>query len=384
MTPILSDDSCLGLAITIDFSDAFLHERVPEPSQLQSTNSQNSTWKPQSNPFGALADDDSSTDSSAIPDLQTQCCDDSTVEDMDALDDMEDMDALDDMENKEALFHPHLAHPDDRCNPDWKEDWMSPLSCAKEISNAEPVPDRLSCPLSDPILTMLPSQEELDHAAASSRLTQSYDSAIALMAAVDIQPLLLAPHKLHNKLKTGKASFEVVWDSGASHCITNDQNKFTGPIRSAGIVKKLTGLASGLDIKGVGTVSWSFHDRLGNLRTLQLPAYYVPKSPVKLLSTAQLLQHYPNESIELTDNAAILSGVEGDSSRNGVIAFVNPASNIPSCTGYRMTAVEQAAMALNVMTTTVDPSNMNLSDPKRQCSNGTNNWDISTVARSNS
>ena len=188
---------------------------------------------------------------------------------------------------------------------------------------------------------------------------------MALMAGIDILPILQAPHKLRAQLNNG-ASFEVIWDSGASHTITNDKNDFVGPIQSAGIIKQLTGLAAGLNIKGVGTIAWSFHDQQGTLRTIQLPAYYVPASPVKLLSTAQLLQHYPNERIELSDCAAILSGIPGNLQRTSVTAFVNPRSNIPSCIGYRLTEVEKAAVALTTMTTTVDPSNINLSDAEKE------------------
>ena len=175
----------------------------------------------------------------------------------------------------------------------------------------------------------------------------------------------VAPHKLREELHDN-GSFEVIWDSGASHTITNDQKDFVGKLRSPGLVKRLTGLASGLWIKGVGEIEWSFIGTDGNFRTITIPAYYVPDSPVKLLSTAQVLQHYSNETIQLSDSSATLSGIKGDNKRGPITAFVNPTSNIPSCTGYRLPAVQRVATALHSMTTTVDPKNVNLSDPEKE------------------
>ena len=102
----------------------------------------------------------------------------------------------------------------------------------------------------------------------------------------------------------------------------------------------------------------------GKLRVIEIPAYYVPESPVKLLSTAQTLQHYDGETIVLDDQAATLSGLKGDPTRGQVKALVNPYNNIPTCTGYRLTDVNTAAISLNNLTATVGQENINLSEPE--------------------
>ena len=69
-----------------------------------------------------------------------------------------------------------------------------------------------------------------------------------------LEAALCAPHKVKEAMPSD-SSFKVIWDSGASHCITNNKDDFEGPIRSAGIFKTLSGLAKGLVIRGVGTVA---------------------------------------------------------------------------------------------------------------------------------
>lgn len=217
----------------------------------------------------------------------------------------------------------------------------------------------------------MPSQDDLDQCAAQTPRRSSahqVDEVMAFCVAMDpsfVHAALCAPHKVKEAMPPD-SSFKVIWDSGASHCITNNAKDFIGPIRSAGLLKTLTGLATGLHIKGVGTVAWTVLDLNGKPRTLKLDAYLVPKSPVRLLSTAQLLQTYSGETIHLDDQSATLSGVEGDPKRPPVIAFVNPSNNIPDCSAFHMSELEQAAMALNTMVTSVDPRNINLTEPQKE------------------
>ena len=234
------------------------------------------------------------------------------------------------------------------------------LRNSSQGSRQQPVEPPMHNPWDNPDL--LPSQRELNSAAH-----QILDGPVAFMACLDTQAILnattVAPHKLRLEL-ADDGSFEVIWDSGASHSITNDEKDFVGPIRRPGLITTFTGMAKGLHLKGVGEVEWSFIATNGKFRTIRVPAHYVPNSPAKLLSTSQVLQQYPNESIELSNNAAMLTGVQGDDSKPEVKVFVNPMSNIPTATGYRLPAVQRVAEALNVMTTAVDPRNVNLSDPE--------------------
>ena len=106
-----------------------------------------------------------------------------------------------------------------------------------------------------------------------------------------LSAVLMAPHKLKESM-SDDSSFRLVWGSGASHSISNNKGDFVEPLRSTGVLKKLAGLAQGVNIQGVGRVEWTVTDVNGSPRTLSVDAYYVPNSPVRLMSTAQLLQFF--------------------------------------------------------------------------------------------
>jgi hypothetical protein len=80
----------------------------------------------------------------------------------------------------------------------------------------------------------------------------------------------------------------VIWDSGVSLLISNDRADFVGPFDEAPTAH-LRGLASGVRIKGVGHIAWTFLNCRGMLRTLMLPAYFVPHAGICFLSTLSLL-----------------------------------------------------------------------------------------------
>ena len=125
----------------------------------------------------------------------------------------------------------------------------------------------------------LSAQESTNHREADYRHT---DQVMAFCLNLDesfLHAALTAPHKLKGAMSQD-GSFRLIWDSGASHSITNQKSDFIGPIRSAGIVKTLTGLAKGLWIRGIGTVGWTVVDVNGKPRTLKVEAHYVPGSPV--------------------------------------------------------------------------------------------------------
>ena len=59
-------------------------------------------------------------------------------------------------------------------------------------------------------------------------------------------------------------TFSIIWDSGASMCISGDKQDFVGkitPVKNA-VVK---GIVSGLKIEGTGRVRWSVLDTEGKL-----------------------------------------------------------------------------------------------------------------------
>ena len=140
-----------------------------------------------------------------------------------------------------------------------------------------------------------------------------------------------------------------------------------GPVVSPSTITQLKGIAKGLRSEGQGhDVQWSFHDTPGNLRVLTLPAYYVPKVRVRLLSTTSLLQKYIGESIKVEAHQLTLSDIEGDLERSTVIAHVNLDNNLPTSDAYRQTDTPKAAECLNATITAVNENNLNLSEPEKE------------------
>ena len=71
-------------------------------------------------------------------------------------------------------------------------------------------------------------------------------------------------------------TFSVIWDTGATQSISGYASDFVGPILAPSAPLRLGGIASGLDVAGIGTVKWIFVSDDGRLLTLNLQAYYVP------------------------------------------------------------------------------------------------------------
>ena len=176
---------------------------------------------------------------------------------------------------------------------------------------------------------------------------------------------LHAPSRFRSSM-SNNAVFPVIWDSGASVTISPDKSDFVGSIVSPSTITQLKGIAKGLRIEGQGNVRWCVHDTLGNLRTLTLPAYYVPKIRIRLLSTTSLLQSYNNETIKVEADKLTLSGIDGDPSRNPVVARVNPDNNLPTSEAYRYEDTLLAAEALNATITAVNDMNFNLTEPEKE------------------
>lgn len=121
----------------------------------------------------------------------------------------------------------------------------------------------------------------------------------------------------------------VIWDSGASVCVSFDRNDFVGPIQPMANPSRLRGFfRNGPRIRGVGHVAWSFEDTNGNLRTLKLPAMYVPEVKQRLLSTTCLLQTYPNEALTVLPEGMWLSG-DGDK-LGGIEVLTDAVTNLPT------------------------------------------------------
>ena len=161
-------------------------------------------------------------------------------------------------------------------------------------------------------------------------------------------------------------SFEVVWDSGASCCITFDKQDFVGPIKSVHRGAHLTGIVSGLKIEGVGTVNWSIIDTNGAVRSLLLPCYYVPRAQQRLLSTAAFSQKYPNNRIVIGSPSWHIEANPDDEKESAMDVYLNQGNNLPMSTCFRTRGVESASAAMAAEITVLNEENANLSAPEKE------------------
>ena len=160
-------------------------------------------------------------------------------------------------------------------------------------------------------------------------------------------------------------SFPVIWDSGASVCITHDRDDFIN-FSSSSTLSRLNSVGGGHDVHGDGEVLWSIVDSTGMLRHLKVKAYYVPTSRVSLLGINALLKHYPDETTTQNYDSLVLSGVTGDRSRNAIHVDIHPISGLPISTAYRY----EAAFSFNVVSeasvlSVTSANNSNLSEAEK-------------------
>ena len=163
---------------------------------------------------------------------------------------------------------------------------------------------------------------------------------------------------------------KVIFDSGATLSVSPDRNDFVGPIKRASFGRKLQGISKGLEIKGEGHVAWTFTDTTGMLRTLKVPALWVPEAQVRLLSTSSLLQTYPREKIVMENGKLRLSGYSNDpNATKPVEILIEPSTNLPvgeaiDPNDYGVKESNEPS-AMSAMTT-VSESNFNLSSSEKE------------------
>ena len=118
-----------------------------------------------------------------------------------------------------------------------------------------------------------------------------------LTTAEALHAILQAPTKLRDTMpKDG--SFPIIWDSGASISVMNNKANFLTFTKVSPRNNNIMGVVQGLKFSRFGEVLWSFLDEKGTLRSVKLPALYIPSATTHLLSTTSLLQSYSGELIE--------------------------------------------------------------------------------------
>ena len=145
--------------------------------------------------------------------------------------------------------------------------------------------------------------------------------------------------------------FPIIFDSGASYCITHDKSDFIS-FSKISSVKSLAGFVQGSNstVQGEGELIWHIRDDNGNLRALRLHALYIPNAQVRLLSTATFTKQSPDETFLITKFGGQISGVKGDPSRGPIFAPMNEKSQLLVSMGHRIPS------SCNMAHLQVDPS----------------------------
>ena len=81
-------------------------------------------------------------------------------------------------------------------------------------------------------------------------------------------------------LYKGEKGVEIIFDSGCTHAVTPHEADFVGRIKP--VTKVMNGLGANANITGEGTVIWEFRDDYGVTKRIQVKAYLVPASKVRI------------------------------------------------------------------------------------------------------
>ncbi|CAJ1937225.1 unnamed protein product [Cylindrotheca closterium] len=157
--------------------------------------------------------------------------------------------------------------------------------------------------------------------------------------------------------------YPIIWDSGATTSISPYKDDFVGKLEPAPLGLKLRGIASGLKIEGIGHVARSVVDTTGMLRTIKVPALYVPSATARLLSTSSLLQTYTDESISMNADHLQLSGSD---KTNPVHVDHDPSTNLPTSLAYSHGTTPNRFDAFASIITSTLESNHNLSPAEKE------------------
>lgn len=129
-------------------------------------------------------------------------------------------------------------------------------------------------------------------------------------------------------------SFPIIWDSGASICVTPDKSDFVSYHLNSEIneVKGLGG--KHLLVDRHSFVQWSMHDENGSLCMFKCKTYYISGCKSSFVSTSAILTTYRGDCLTIDLSSLRLIGIVGDSLFAAVIVFNNPSTNLPTTTAY--------------------------------------------------
>jgi hypothetical protein len=196
----------------------------------------------------------------------------------------------------------------------------------------------LSQPQANGPSTMESSEPATDEAVASYGLLGYFDAPCAFM---------------HFEISKGDKK-PVIFDTGASLAITHDKNDFDGPLTAPVGDLRLGGMANGLRIEGLGSVTWTFANGGNKPVSVTSMAYYVPKAKARLLSPQRLFdpttgtQGYykgDHESFQLIlqgQDPLVVEYDERNSLPIGYATIGQPASELPSDPQMNLSLMDDA------------------------------------------
>ena len=148
--------------------------------------------------------------------------------------------------------------------------------------------------------------------------------------------------------------------------MTNEKDDFNGTLDTSPQPLEVKGVSQGVRVSGKGTVVWHMMDTRGMLRTIKIPALYIPEANTRLLSTSSLLQAYKGEQITQHPGGMTLSGILGDHGRRPIEVHLNQRNNIPTSYGYRLDGLKSATQTLANNISTVHATNLNLTPQEKE------------------
>ena len=164
----------------------------------------------------------------------------------------------------------------------------------------------------------------------------------------------------------------IIWDSGASLSITNDKMVFHGTLKPCPYKHlKVKGVAQAIKAHGQGTVLWSVLDEAGMLRTLKVPALYIPDAKVKVLSVNSSGDVYPEETVTFHPQGAtcLVTPPEGELTSQETLQTTFQLHTPMSIKGLTKHPVTWPALSQSFIT----PISTSV-QPKRNFYNGTTDW----------
>ena len=169
--------------------------------------------------------------------------------------------------------------------------------------------------------------------------------------------------ELPQALIAGVDTMMAVADTGASSIGTPIMSDFIeGTYVTLSTAKSISGIASGLQIKGEGVVRYEMLDRNGNIRPIECPAYYIPNLPVRLIPP-QVIFPKGSKGKSITENGEMRWEF-----MNGQIVdlVTNPVTNLPELRLFHdvYEAAEQVEQALYSCVT--EELNQNLTPSMKQ------------------